>query len=73
MSKLLAIVQRMSRSYSEDGYNAGIAIKYKRGEFGIYLTQLENRIRQYYVIQLVTLIVFTIGSQLLTSSHRVCP
>jgi hypothetical protein len=37
------------------------------------LTQLENRIRQYYVIQLVTLIVFTIGSQLLTSSHRVCP
>gem|GEM_PF-2556146 len=37
MSKLLAIVQRMSRSYSEDGYNAGIAIKYKRGEFGIYL------------------------------------
>jgi aminopeptidase N len=37
------------------------------------LTQLENRIRQYFVIQLVTLIVFTIGSQLLTSSHRVCP
>jgi energy-coupling factor transporter ATP-binding protein EcfA2 len=37
------------------------------------LTQLENRIRQHYVIQLVTLIVFTIGSQLLTSSHRVCP
>ena len=39
----------------------------------IALTQLENRIRQHYVIQLVTLIVFTIGSQLLTSSHRVCP
>jgi hypothetical protein len=38
-----------------------------------FLTQLENRIRQYCVIQLVTLIVFTIGSQLLTSSHRVCP
>jgi hypothetical protein len=37
------------------------------------LTQLENRIRQNYVIQLVTQIVFTIGSQLLTSSHRVCP
>jgi len=27
----------MSRSHSEDGYNTGIAIKYKRGEFGIYL------------------------------------
>jgi hypothetical protein len=27
----------MSRSHSEDGYNAGIAIKYKRGEFCIYL------------------------------------
>jgi dTDP-4-amino-4,6-dideoxygalactose transaminase len=36
------------------------------------LTQLENRIRQHFVIQLVMLIVFTIGSQLLTSSHRVC-
>jgi hypothetical protein len=37
------------------------------------LTQLENRIRQHFVIQLVTLIVFTIGSQLLTFSRRVCP
>jgi|GEM_PF-3823313 len=37
------------------------------------LAQLENRIRQHYVIQQFTLIIFTIGSQLLTSSHRVCP
>jgi adenine-specific DNA-methyltransferase len=41
--------------------------------FLTYLTQLENRIRQHYVIQQFTLIIFTIGSQLLTSSHRVCP
>jgi len=38
----------------------------------VKLTQLENRIKQHFVIQLVMLIVFTIGSQLLTSSHRVC-